>query len=85
MRQGAGYFPAFLPPPALRSGACVSTEPANFFAASVADFCCKTLPARLANCFDDCSFLGTTDSFQCELNKHMEGHTGSSSVNKGDR
>lgn len=55
--QAWAYLPAFLPPEPFRSGAWVKTDPASFFAASVADFCCNTLPARLASSLDDFSFL----------------------------
>src|SRR5690606_37792310 len=49
------YF--FLPPAGLRSGACVRTVPASFFAAVVEDFCWRTLPARLDSSLEDFSFL----------------------------
>jgi hypothetical protein len=41
----------------LRSGACVSTEPARLFAALVADGWLRTLPARLERDGEDFSFL----------------------------
>jgi len=52
------YLPPFLPPEPFRSGAWVSTDPASFLDASVADPCCNILPARLASCLVDCFLLG---------------------------